>query len=89
MSARVSARMLPVTCAVTHGHTHVVRHVSDTCRETHPRLHVSQHAQPSCVATHCPLHFSLHVQFANTATPQATACQAASAPIHVYTSSLC
>ncbi|KAF2547785.1 hypothetical protein F2Q70_00022204 [Brassica cretica] len=59
-SARVSARMLPVTCAVTHGHTHVVRNVPDTCRETHPRTHVPQHTQPSCVTTHRPLHVSPH-----------------------------
>ncbi|KAF2547779.1 hypothetical protein F2Q70_00022208 [Brassica cretica] len=59
-SARVSARMLPVTCAVTHGHTHIMRHVPDTCRETNPRPHVPQNAQPSCVATHRPLHVSPH-----------------------------
>ncbi|KAF3518515.1 hypothetical protein DY000_02060177 [Brassica cretica] len=87
---RVSACMLPVTCAATHGYTHVVRHVPETCRETHPRPHVPQHAQPSCVATHRPLHVSPHAQFPDTATPRATTCQAAcSAPMHVYTLSLC
>ncbi|KAF2547786.1 hypothetical protein F2Q70_00022207 [Brassica cretica] len=59
-SARVSALMLPVTCAVTHGHTHIMRHVPDTCREKNPRPHVPQNAQPSCVATHRPLHVSPH-----------------------------
>ena len=48
----VSARMLLVACAATHGRLHVVIHVSLSCTGTHPRPHVSQHAQISCVATH-------------------------------------
>ncbi|KAF2547787.1 hypothetical protein F2Q70_00022206 [Brassica cretica] len=57
-SARVSAHMLPVTCAATHGYTHVVRHVPDTFMETHSRPHVPHHDQPSCVATHRLMHVS-------------------------------
>ncbi|CAN6815388.1 unnamed protein product, partial [Brassica oleracea var. botrytis] len=48
----VSARMLSVACAVTHGRTHVFIHVSDTCRRIPTRPDGLLHGWSSCVATH-------------------------------------
>ncbi|KAF3511984.1 hypothetical protein F2Q69_00007534 [Brassica cretica] len=72
-----SSCMLPVACVATHGRPHALLHASFTCQETPPRPHVSQHVWGSCAATHGPLDVSSHALFVDTATPRASACQAA------------
>ncbi|KAF2580917.1 hypothetical protein F2Q68_00005210 [Brassica cretica] len=75
--ACVSSRMLPVTYVATHGRPNTLFHASFTCQETPPRPHGSQHVWGSCVATHRQLDVSSHALFADTATPRASARQAA------------
>ncbi|KAF3503143.1 hypothetical protein F2Q69_00043852 [Brassica cretica] len=64
----VSARMLLVACAATHGCTHALMHVSVTCNKTPPRPLVLQHVWCSCIATHGPLHVGSHAQFTDSYT---------------------